>query len=432
MDAKDKLFNKIKDEHQDKFGIICLSCLINLSSLDELKDFAEKNDILISIDTKTKQDYLRDFIFHFQKEFEAGGELKAKYETPVNYMGHILLKDDTLKKYVSEFDFISKSELTDKFADFCADLEIAVYEASEISDYNLDLYLTRRTPFLRTEAVFLRTGIELTEESYNEILKSIPKSADVATWTVFVTTPWGIYNIGLERIIKDMEELNVWLYYVNPLHQEIYGITKGKKNKDYDTDIRDEYMNKLPREPIRAPSQVVKISKYYFSESDSYSTKNFTLFELSSKNHPDKIDLEKKVSSDYSDIFKSIIIIDSESGMPLFTYSKETDEASETLVSGFLSAMDNFVSELSSESSSLSEINYKGFYVQGDTGDNIKAALFLKSSADQILKERLHFLIKKFETQYESEIENFRNKGDISFFQGNDEVSKNVKDILRI
>lgn len=433
MDAKDKLYNEIKEDDQDRFGVICLSCLIHMCKIEELRTFAKNNDILLSIDTKTDpMEFLKDFTYHFKQKFDEDESLKNKYRNAVDYIGHILLQDSEIKKYASEFDFISKRELSDKFADFCADLEIAVYDSSEISDYNLDLYLTRRTPLLRTEAVFVRTGVELTEEKYEELLDLIEKASKVATWTVFVTTPYGIHRTGLERMIEDMEELRVWLYYVNPLHQEIYGITKGKKNKDYDTDIRDQYMSQLPREPIRAPSQVVKISNYYFSESDSYSTKNFTLYELSSKNHPDELDLDKKVSSDYSDIFKSIILIDSDSGMPLFTYSKESDEGTDTLVSGFLSAMDNFVSELSAESSSLNEINYKGFYVQGDTGEHVKAALFLKSSADKILKERLKYLIDKFESEYNSEIEKFRNTGDVSFFRDNVAMEEQIKNILKI
>lgn len=433
MDAKDKLFEELKDEYQDRFGIICLSCLINMCKVGELRRFSEENDILLSIDTKDDQkEFLKDFLYRYKEKYEGDESLKSQFTNSIEYMGHNLLEDSSIRKHLSEFDFISKRELSDKFADFCADLEIAVYDSSEISDYNLDLYLTRRTPLLRTEAVFVRTGVELTEEEYQELLELIEKSSEVATWTVFVTTPFGIFNIGLDRIIQDMEELRVWLYYVNPLHQAIYGITKGKKNKDYDTDIRDQYMNKLPREPIRAPSQVVKISNYYFSESESYSTKNFTLFELSSKNHPEELELNKKVSSDYSDIFKSIIIIDSDSGMPLFTYSKESDEATDTLVSGFLSAMDNFVSELSAESSSLNEINYKGFYVQGDSGEHIKAALFLKSSADKILKERLQYLIQKFETEYQAHIKQFRTEGDVSFFRENEEITEEIKDILKI
>ncbi|TFF63376.1 MAG: hypothetical protein EU521_02015, partial [Promethearchaeota archaeon] len=424
MDAKDKLYEEIKKESHNVFGIICLSCLINLSEIDDLKKFAEDNEILISKEPITKEDYLKNFVYHFERKYQEDKTIKKNFEDVIDYLGKNLLENEDLRKNLSEYDFISKRELADKFADFCADLEIAVYDPSEIADYQLDLYLTRRTPLLRTEAVFVRTGVELTGQEYEDLLEMIKKSSEVATWTVFVTTPLGIYKIGMDRMIEDMENLNVWLYYVNPLHQEIYGITKGKKNKDYDNDIRDKYMSKLPREPIRAPSQVVKISKYYFSESESYSTKNFTLFELSSKNHPDKIEPRKMTGSDYSDIFKSILIIDSSSGMPLFTYSTQKDESSETLVSGFLSAMDNFVSELSAESSSLNEINYKGFYVQGDSGDVIKVALFLKVSADQILKERLQYLIKRFETEYKTQIQEFKDSGNVSFFKDNDSIIK--------
>jgi hypothetical protein len=432
MSSREELYEKIKNKTESYHGAICLSCLVNMCSFDDLSTFADKNQIEISKDNNTKLDYLKDFLYHYNTLFEQNEAVKKLYGDVLTYMGKMMLEYETISQYLPKFDFISKKELIEKFADFCADLEISVYDASEISQHHVDLYLTKKTPFLRTEAVFVSSGFDLTKQNYEDLLQLIKESSKIATWTVFVTTPYGIANIGFDKMVNDMEKLNVWLYYVKPLHQEIYGVTKGGKNKDYDSDKRDEYIEKLPRNPIRAPSQVVKISNYYFSESESYKTKNFRMFELDSKNHPETVQFDVDEASKYTDIFRSIIVIDNNSGMTLLKYSKETQSSDDMLVSGFLSAMDNFVSELSAQSSSLNEISYKGFYVQGSSGDLVKVALFLTKPADEILKERLIYFINKFEETFKENILEFRESGDVSIFRKNEQVVSMIKDILRV
>ncbi|TXT54424.1 MAG: hypothetical protein BAJALOKI1v1_2180005 [Promethearchaeota archaeon] len=434
MSDREAVYEKVKLRSEGYYGIICLNCLFNMSSYDDLNKFAEKNNIKLFEGNNTKLDYLKDFLYYYDDLFEHSEAVKKLYGDVPTYMGKMMLEDDIFQQYISKFDFISKKELIDKFADFCADLEINVYDASEISQYHLNLYLTKKTPFLKTEAVFVRTGFELTEQNYEELLELINEASEICTWNVFVTTPYGIARIGFERMVKDMEALNVWLYYINPLHQEIMGITKGGKNKEYDSDKRDSYIEKLPRNPIRAPSQVVnvKISNYYFSESESYKPKNFRMFEIDSKNHPETVTFDVDETSKYTDIFRSIIVIDNFNGMSLVKYSKETESSDDMLVSGFLSAMDNFVSELSAQSSSLNEISYKGFYVQGLSGDLIKIALFLTKPADEILKERLMYFINKFESDFKDKITEFRESGDVSIFRQNKQIVSMIKDILKV
>jgi len=429
---REELYAKIKNKTEGDHGVICLSCLVNMCSFNDLKSFAEKNEIQLSEKNTLKSDYLKDYLYHYNRIFEDNEAVRKLYGNVLAYMGSMMLDSEEIRQYITKFDFIAKKELIDKFADFCADLEISVYDASEVSEYQLNLYLTKKTPLLKTEVVYVRTGFELTEENYEELLELIKQSSEIANWNVFVTTPYGIYNIGIDRLIKDMEDLNLWLYYVNPLHQEVYGITKGRKNKDYDSDKRDQYIAKLPRNPIRAPSQVVKISNYYFSESESYKTKDFRMFELESKNHPETVKFGEEETSQYTDIFRSIIVIDNYTGMSLIKYSKETESSDDVLISGFLSAIDNFVSELSAQISSLNEISYKGFYIQGGSGDLIKVALFLTQPADEILKERLKFFIRTFEETFNSKIIEFRETGDVTIFKKNEQIVSMIKDILKV
>ncbi|MFW9874658.1 MAG: hypothetical protein ACFFG0_16245 [Candidatus Thorarchaeota archaeon] len=281
--SQDDIIEAIRQENENKYGIICLNCLIVRTRFKEIKDFIETHSIKVPKDKElTKLDYLDYIGVHFYNKYSEIKELQQVFPTCLAFIAVMLFKDEKIKRYLSRFDFIAKHELIDVFADFCADLGIDVYDTSAINEkkYKCDLYLIKKKPMLRTEAVFVRTGSEMTEEEYKNTFYLLNESSKVAIWTVFVTTPKGVYNIGLERLISDMEKLNVWFYVVDPIHQRVLGITKGKKSKDYDTEIRDQYIKKLPREPIRAQSRLTKISSYEFSESDSYNPKKFVMYEI--------------------------------------------------------------------------------------------------------------------------------------------------------
>jgi hypothetical protein len=283
--------------------------------------------------------------------------------------------------------------------------------------YSLDLYLTRKTPLLRTEAVIVRTGMELSDRNYSDVLQLLENASEIAVWRVFVTTPYGVLRIGLKRLIQDMEKLNTWLYVVDPIYMRIFGITKGKKSKGFKERLRDEYISQLPHKSIRSPSQVVKISKYYFSESESYKPSDFAIFELIAKNEFEQLPVHEEHVEEprYSEIFKNVMIIDKETGISILNNSSKTQPVREDLISGFLSAMDSFVAELGGVAS-MESIDYKGFFIQAAYGRFVKLALFISEPADQILKERTSFFINYFEEIFQHQIHEFRKTGAVSIF----------------
>ncbi|UCC20006.1 MAG: hypothetical protein JSV62_01625 [Promethearchaeota archaeon] len=423
----------ILQENEGKFGIICLNCLIVRTRFKELENFVATDRIPIPDDKSlTKLDYLDHISIHFYNKYNNIAELQNIYPTCLAFIADMLFRDEKIKKYLSRFDFIAKSELIDVFADYCADLGIDVYDTSNIdeSKYNLDLYLIKKKPFLRTEAVLVRTGPEMTEEEYKNTFYLLNEASKIAAWTVFVTTPKGVYHIGLQRLISDMEKLNVWFYVVDPIHQRVLGITKGKKSKDHDTEIRDAYIKKLPREPIRAQSRLAKLSNYEFSESESYNPKRFVMYEILPKDEA----LEKEKSlirkPRYRTVFRTILIIDKISGVPLIDYSREDLNIDQELVSGFLSAMDSFVSEISG-AEGMDEIKYKGFYIHAVYGQWVKLALFLSEPAKKGLKERLAYFLLDFEERYSDEINKYLETSRTTYFDS-EKIITDIKDILDI
>lgn len=100
------------------------------------------------------------------------------------------------------------------------------------------------------------------------------------------------------------------------------------------------------------------------------------------------------------------------------------------LVSGFLSAMDSFVSEIGG-TTSMNEINYKGFYIHAVYGEYVKLALFLSRPASQSLKERLAYFLNHFEEHYHDQILNFKEIGNTAIFD-KERIIELIKEILSV
>ncbi|MGV9200700.1 MAG: hypothetical protein ACOC4M_17970 [Promethearchaeia archaeon] len=406
--------SEILEIFQEKaYGMICLNTLVEDLSDEELHRFALDQGVRTDKMIFSKVGFLLNLGVHYYVKYQNSSKFKNKFPDPLYYMGEGMLSADIFQRQLIKFDFISQRELMNVFADFCADLGISVFNAREIPEYSLDLYLTRRTPLLRTEAVIVRTGVQLNEETYQNTLELLDKASEIASWNVFVTTPLAVYQIGLQRIIEDMKAINCWLYVVDPEHRRIMGVIKGKTSKDYDKDLRDAYIEKLPSKSIRSPSQVLKISQYSFDESDSYDPSDFHTFELITKEEMKNRPKQARETAPYRKVFRKLLIIDQESGINLLQYSGEGKNIDNDLISGFLTAMDNFVEELDGKKS-LQEINYQGFYIQAGYGDIIKVALFLSEPSDQILKERLSYFIQYFEEQFAEQITQFKQTGAVN------------------
>lgn len=431
LDESEKVLKIIRKDIEGKFGIICLNCLMVRSRFKEIYDFMNRHDIPIPEgENLSKLDLLDHISIFFYNQFQKSPTLKKQFKSPIMYIGDYITNDEMISDYLKRFDFISKKELIDAFADYCADFGISVYSTADITNYPLDLYLIKKKPLLRTEAVFVRTGAEMTEENYRNTFYLINEASKFAVWTVFVTTPRGVCKIGLERLKTDMENLNTWLYVVDPIHQEILGIVKGKKSKVHDVMNRDKFIKKLPHEPMRTPSRIVKISQYYFKESDSYNPKDFVMFELFPKEELVLEDHSVTKKPEFKEIFRNLLIIDKESGLNILSHSSEGVSMEKELISGFLSAMDSFVSEIGG-TASMNEISYKGFYVHAAYGQFVKVALFLSKPANQSLKERLAYFLNQFEEHYHDQILQFNKTGNTAVFD-KERIDEMIKETLSI
>jgi len=421
----DNIISHLKEKSEWKVGLICLNYLLIRCKIDDLYDFSRRYGIEIpEKDAITRLEFIKIIIIHLTKMYYSS-DLQKKYETPLEYIGYTLIKDSNIKKVLRELDFIVKQDLIDVFADFSADSGITVYN-TDLSSLRtkMDIYLAKK----KTEAVFVMTGIDIDANSYLETKSLIEKARQVANWTTFVTTPIGVLKIGMRKLILDLSQLNCWLYIVDPSRKVIFGILKGKKNNDYEIGQRDEFVKNLSREPLRAPSQLIKLSDYTFNESKSFNTGYFGLFEIYDDLEHNMLILKEQENPKYTNIFRDLIIIEILSGTPIVSFTSENFKE-QALASGFLTAMDSYVSQIGG--TRLKDINYKGFYVQAAYGESTKLACFLSEPADKSLKDRLKYLIDIFEAKYSNLIKDFRFSGDTDLFNQK-EIIPLIKEILSI
>lgn len=421
----ENIISHLKEKCERKVGLICLNYLLISCKIDDLYDFSRRYGIKIpEKDFITRLEFIKIIMMHLTKMYYSS-DLQTKFDNPLEYIGHTLIKDSNIKKNLNDLDFIVKQDLIEVFADFCADSGITVYNTTLSSlGPKMDMYLAKK----KTEAVFAVTGLDINANSYSVVKSLIEEAKKVANWTTFVTTPIGALKIGVRKLVYEMNQLNCWLYIVDPSRKLIFGVLKGKKNNEYEITVRDAFIKNLPREPLRAPSQLIKLSDYTFNEFKSFNADYFGLFEIYDELEHNMLIVKEHESPKYTEIFRDLIIMETLSGTPLVSYTS-INFKEQALASGFLTAMDSYVSHVGG--TRLKEINYKGFYVQAAYGESTKLACFLSEPADKSLKERLKHLIETFEERYFNLINQFRLSGDTDLFNQK-EIIPLIKEILNI
>jgi len=420
------IISRLKEISKAKYGLININYILINCRMEDLLTFIKNYGIsLPEKSILTRFEYVILITLHLTKMYYIS-DIHNKYENPLEYIGYALLNEGIFNRYLINLDFIVKQDLIDTFADLYADLGVTVYNTSTDSiTPKMDMYSVRKKS---TESIFALTGYDMNDKTYLETKILIEKTSSVANGSVFVTTPVGVLKIGLNTLRYDMNKLNCHLYVIDPSRKIIYGISKTKKYEIKDNEVREKFVRKLPRTPMRAPSQVFKLSDYYFNESDAYDPNDFRLFDIYDDLEHNKLLLKEIKIPKYAKVFRNLIIMEISSGIPIISFAGDTFKEL-TLASGFLAAMDSFVTRIGG--SKMEEINYKGFYVQAAYGKFTKLACFLSIPADKSLKERLKHLIGLFEDKYEDNIEKFKLSGDTNLFDS-DEIIYLIKEIIDV
>jgi hypothetical protein len=426
------IIKKYEKENKCIYGLISLDYILAKAPIDQLIQFGLNHKISrFKYENMSRNEIIYQILDSFYIRFNSKDPFTARHPDLLSYLGDFLLEEIDFATYDFNFDFISKTELLDVFADYCADLEIYVYKADDSNEFGLDLYLTKKSKGIEitTESVFIRTGNDIYDDYENGLQEKIKAAKILSDWTVFVTTPAGVMRVGFNNLISDMKKLNTKIYVIDPIQKNVIGVIKGEKSKKLSTEVRDAYIRTLPPQPFRSHSNIGNYLKYNYSERDFYKLRNISSYSLTSKYFEwDRIQ-NPLISAKYSDILQSVLIIEKSTTLTAYSYSNEQTQVNDQLISGFLSAISSFGTKVSG-SSELEEISYEGFIIYEENGNLIKAIAILSQRADQAFKDRLKIFVKAFEDEFEDELEEFKNISAPDFNKG--DVDKFIKYYLAV
>ncbi|MFW9935753.1 MAG: hypothetical protein ACFFDU_09685, partial [Candidatus Thorarchaeota archaeon] len=120
---------------------------------------------------------------------------------------------------------------------------------------------------------------------------------------------------------------------------------------------------------------------------------------------------------------RALFVTYSKTGLPIFTYDFAGGEMPSTLLSGFISAVNSFYSELSGEvdrESQLRDIHYKDLHLSLREGQYIVSVLILDSSPGEVLTQSLAQFTREFEGRFGEKLASF--DGRIDVFDSGSEV----------
>jgi len=109
-----------------------------------------------------------------------------------------------------------------------------------------------------------------------------------------------------------------------------------------------------------------------------------------------------------------LILMKKETGIMIYQYNFIESNIDADLVSGFLTAIQQFGSELNKKACSISKITYKGFEINIEDGNWARAALILDGKSSDSLNKRLSSFISFYENEYKEHFAQWT--GDISIF----------------
>jgi hypothetical protein len=113
---------------------------------------------------------------------------------------------------------------------------------------------------------------------------------------------------------------------------------------------------------------------------------------------------------------RALFVMYAQTGLPIFTYNFTGGEMPSTLLSGFISAVNSFYSELSGEldrETQLRDIHYKDLHLSLREGKHVVSVVIIDSSPSEDTTESLAQFTSKFETQFIEDLSSFDGRIDV-------------------
>jgi len=137
-----------------------------------------------------------------------------------------------------------------------------------------------------------------------------------------------------------------------------------------------------------------------------------------------KDELNRMAKNYFRKILFTLILIHSFTGLSLYTYNFSEKDLDSDLISGFLTAIQNFGMEVSKEKTRMKRISYEAFEIELIDGEFTVAALTTLSIPNQLTSLALQRFLHRFEAKFKSQLKDFT--GNVSQFQSADELIKEI------
>lgn len=124
-------------------------------------------------------------------------------------------------------------------------------------------------------------------------------------------------------------------------------------------------------------------------------------------------------------ILEYLMVILKVSGLSIYQYNFKHAEIEPDLISGFLTAIQDFGTEISrGEDTTMKKLAYKNFQIEIESGQNVRTALFLKGEPVEILQSKLKTFTEEFENAHGHALETF--SGDVKEFRQSVDLAKKI------
>ncbi|MBD3227152.1 MAG: hypothetical protein GF329_03105 [Candidatus Lokiarchaeota archaeon] len=109
-------------------------------------------------------------------------------------------------------------------------------------------------------------------------------------------------------------------------------------------------------------------------------------------------------------ILYALMLIHKNTGLSVYNYNFTNKNLDSDLISGFLTAIQSFGSEISEKETKMEKLSYEHFEIQLSSGKYITAALISTGKPNLIIGKMINKIIREFENKYEKQLENFSGK----------------------
>jgi len=274
--------------------------------------------------------------------------------------------------------------------------------------------LTQTTGLL----AYIRNSITI---SLKEILKTLRKSEEVAR---NITQIFNYFNELYQWFedccnrakVKDI--VNILIKVKNGIGQNSSDhkvlskinqcILKFQGMYEEESCIDTETVFEIEFDIIEWLKQIQKLVSYYiktYNNNFHHIDKISEEFNIGEESLTRKIEKIEKVYR--QSILNYIIIIHKDNGLTIYQEKLGGISTDPDLISGFLTAIQNFGTEITQKNTSVLGLKYRNYNIEVETWDYIQAVLLLNGKINSYLANKLLEFVKNFENQYEDRLKNF-------------------------